>query len=259
MARKATPAVRTEPLTPTLLSRELGRDQHGYLGWTTTERQARIAPERAALLLCDVWDRHWCRGAEERLASLLPRMNEVAGALREKGALVVHAPSDTMPFYEDTPARRRVLDAKRAEPPEDAERDDPPLPVSAPGGGSDTDSDLADGGRIVWHRQHAAIEIHQERDAISDDGRELYSLYRERGIGTVVIMGVHTNMCILSRSFSIKQMVRWGFEVALVRDLTDAMYSPADPPYVSHAEGTQLVVEYIEKFWCPTLMSDELL
>lgn len=28
-------------------------------------------------------------------------------------------------------------------------------------------------------------------------------------------------------------------------DLTDAMYDPADPPYVDHADGTQLVISYI--------------
>ena len=40
---------------------------------------------------------------------------------------------------------------------------------------------------------------------------------------------MHTNMCILDRTFSIKQMVRWGVDIALVRDLTDAMYNPARP------------------------------
>jgi hypothetical protein len=47
--------------------------------------------------------------------------------------------------------------------------------------------------------------------------------------------------------------------IALIRDLTDALYNPASPPYVSHEEGTRLIVEYIEKFWCPTLASDDLL
>jgi hypothetical protein len=30
------------------------------------------------------------------------------------------------------------------------------------------------------------------------------------------------------------------------------MYNPEMPPYVSHEEGTRLVIEYIEKFWCLT-------
>jgi hypothetical protein len=40
--------------------------------------------------------------------------------------------------------------------------------------------------------------------------------------------------------------------------LTDAMYSPQDAPHVSHQQGTELVVEYIEKYWGPTALSDEL-
>ncbi len=66
-------------------------------------------------------------------------------------------------------------------------------------------------------------------------------------------------MCILKRSFAIKQMVRWGINVALVRDLTDALYNPAMRPYVSHTEGTRLVIEYIEKFWCPSVESTQLI
>ena len=110
-----------------------------------------------------------------------------------------------------------------------------------------------------WTRQHPAIEIDQSQDAISDQGRELHNLYRQRNINQLLIMGVHTNMCVLHRTFAIKAMVRWGLEIALIRDLTDTMYNPAEKPYVSHEEGTQLVIGFIEKFWCPTLTSDDLL
>ena len=71
-------------------------------------------------------------------------------------------------------------------------------------------------------------------------------------------MGVHTNMCMLNRPYGIKQMVRWGVSIALARDLTDAIYNPAMPPYVNHDEGTRLVVEYIEKFWCPTVAGGDV-
>ena len=66
-------------------------------------------------------------------------------------------------------------------------------------------------------------------------------------------------MCMLDRSFAIKALVRWGIDVILVRDLTDAMYNPARSPYVSHDEGTNLVIQYIEAFWCPSMTSEELL
>jgi nicotinamidase-related amidase len=243
-------------LTLRLRSRRLVTDGKGYTVWKTETAEKQVAAAETALVLCDVWDRHWCRGANERLARMLPRMNDLAKALREAGVLVVHAPSDTMEFYKDSPARKRVLASPSVEPPPLADHADPPLPVDASDQGCDTPPDKP---HKAWSRQHPAIEIDDGRDAVSDNGRELYNLYRARGIKHVLIMGVHTNMCVLHRSFAIKQMVRWGFDVALVRDLTDTMYSPARPPYVPHEEGTRLVVEFIEAFWCPTVTSGALL
>ena len=54
-------------------------------------------------------------------------------------------------------------------------------------------------------------------------------------------------------------MVRWEVSCILVRDLTDASYNPAMPPYVSHDEGTELVIQHIEQFWCPTIHSRDLM
>jgi hypothetical protein len=109
----------------------------------------------------------------------------------------------------------------------------------------------------AWTRQHPAIRI-AEDDGISDNGREVYNLLRQKGIENLLIMGVHTNMCVLGRSFAIRQMTKWGIHCILVRDLTDTMYNPAKRPFVKHEKGTELVVEHIEKYWCPTLDSGDL-
>ena len=37
------------------------------------------------------------------------------------------------------------------------------------------------------------------------------------------------------------------------------MYDPRDKPYVSHARGTELVIEHTERYWCPTIISRDLL
>ena len=71
-------------------------------------------------------------------------------------------------------------------------------------------------------------------------------------------MGVHTNMCVLNRTFAIKQMTKLGMHCVLVRDMTDAMYDPKQKPYVSHEQGTQLVIEHIEKYWCPSVLSADI-
>ena len=108
-----------------------------------------------------------------------------------------------------------------------------------------------------WTRQIETIEIASE-DAISDRGEEVYNLLEERGIHNIIVTGVHTNMCVLGRPFSIRQLTRVGKNVVLMRDLTDTMYSSRSRPYVSHFRGTDLVVEHIERYWCPTVVSTDL-
>jgi hypothetical protein len=44
-----------------------------------------------------------------------------------------------------------------------------------------------------------------------------------------------------------------------MRDMTDTMYNPQRSPYVSHFTGTDLILQHIEKYICPTITSDQLL
>jgi nicotinamidase-related amidase len=230
--------------------------------WEEVRRREALPAAESAILICDMWDQHWCRSASRRCEDLAQKMGPVLEAARNRGVQIIHAPSDTMEFYQDTPQRRRMLELPHAEPPPPASRvpgreiTEPPLPVDASDHGCD---DLPpDKPYKAWTRQHPAIRI-ADGDGISDRGAEVYNLLRARGIGHLLIMGVHTNMCVLGRSFAIRQMTRWGVPCLLVRDLTDSMYNPRMPPFVSHEEGTELIVQHIEKHWCPTTTSDELL
>ncbi len=234
----------------------LGKDEREHTVWQIEQTERMVPANRVAIIICDMWDSHWSRGAVEREAELIPPMNRVLTAARGHGAQIIHAPSETMDFYTDHPARRRILATPTVTPPTDLPHETPPLPVDASDQGSDTGETTT---YKAWGRQHPALLIDETRDLISDNGREIYSYLQQAAIEQVLIMGVHTNMCVLNRSFAIKQMVRWGVNIALVRDLTDTMYNPVMPPFVSHAEGTRLVVEYIEKFWCPSILSEALL
>jgi nicotinamidase-related amidase len=108
-----------------------------------------------------------------------------------------------------------------------------------------------------WTREHSAIDI-IGYDGVSDNGQEIYNFCKQEGIDKIVLMGVHTNICILNRGFGARQMTKLGFAVVLARDLTDAMYDPRTRPYVSHARGTELVIEHIETMWAPSIFSTDL-
>jgi len=223
--------------------------------WQEANVEVELNPRETAIIVCDMWDQHWCTGATRRVGILAEKMNPLFFRARARGIQIIHAPSDTMDFYRDYPQRRRMVEIEKIQPPQGLGLKDPPLPIDDSDGGCDTPTDTP---HKAWKSEHHAIEIAAE-DVISDNGLEIYSLLRHKGIKVVMICGVHTNMCVLGRSFAIRQMVNWGMRCILIRDLTDAMYDPKDRPYVSHKQGTELVIEHIEKYWCPSTTSADLM
>jgi nicotinamidase-related amidase len=226
-------------------------------------------PRQTALILCDMWDDHWCKSAARRVVELAGPLNETVKAARARGVFIIHAPSSVTRFYENTPQRRRARQAPFQATPaplSTAERwgtawcwPDPQREKELPIDDTDMGCDCAVKCTIreAWRRQIAAIEIAPE-DAITDHGQETWNLLAERGITNVILAGVHLNMCVLGRPFAIRQMVKMGKNVALLRDMTDTMYDPRMKPNVSHFAGTDLVVEHVEKFWCPSFTSTDL-
>ena len=252
-------------------SRVVAREEEGTGSKpTVVEKTVAWDPQKTALIICDMWDDHWCRGAAQRVIELAPVVNRFAHAARDRGVLVIHAPSTCVDFYKDTPQRKRAQAAPAAKAPvtlSQATRwgtkwcwPDPRRESELPIDDSDMGCDCTPQCEIrgPWTREIATIDI-LEPDAISDDGQEVYNLLAERGIDNVIICGVHLNMCVLGRSFAIRQMVQLGKNVLLVRDLTDTMYNSRMRPFVNHFRGTDLMVEHVERYWCPTITSKDLL
>ena len=229
----------------------------------TTQSPLSWQAEQTAIVVCDMWDKHWCPTATERVGQMASRMNEVVKAARAKGALIIHCPSDTLDFYKDTPQRKLAMAAAKVEttiPLQgwchlDPSVEGDTLPIDDSDGGCDCEEPVKN--YRAWSRQHPDIEI-ADQDAITDSAEAFY-LMKQRGIKNVVVMGVHTNMCVLGRPFSIRQMVQQGQNVVLMRDMTDTMYNPQMAPFVSHFTGTDLVVEHIEKYWCPSVLSTDFI
>jgi len=44
--------------------------------FTLTERKAEWDPKKTALIICDMWDDHWCKSAARRVTELAGPMNE---------------------------------------------------------------------------------------------------------------------------------------------------------------------------------------
>lgn len=246
---------------------------------TLTECDITWNARETAIIVCDMWDAHHCLNAVRRANELAPRMNHVLHAARDRGTLIIHAPSGCMEPYANRPGRHLAKSAPTANnlPGEIGQwctkipsEERGAYPVDQREGGEDDDlvehrqwhAYLASIGRnpkAPWTAQIAALDIDDAKDAISDSGVEIWNLLEQRGIKNVVLLGVHTNMCVLGRPFGLRQLAKNGKNVVLMRDMTDTMYDPTKWPYVSHFTGTDLIVEHIEKFVCPTVTSGDLL
>ncbi|MCH2129962.1 MAG: isochorismatase family protein [Pirellulaceae bacterium] len=243
-----------------------------------TRQAVNWSPQQTAVIICDMWDLHSCLNATRRGAEMVPRMNKFVANARARGVTIIHAPSSCMAAYDGHPARRNTESVPMAQDlPRDIKKwcyvipseEQGEYPIDQSDGGDDDEpaahaawaKKLADMGRNPkepWKSQVDALQI-QSGDFISDEGDRIWSILEHRNVSNVILVGVHTNMCVLGRPFGLRQMAKNGKNVVLVRDLTDTMYNPRMPPYVSHFSGTDFIVHHIEKFVCPTITSDQLL
>lgn len=246
------------------------------------ERRMRVETwpaKETAVIVCDVWDYHHCLNAVRRLEEFVPRLDVVLKKAREQGATIIHSPSDCMDAYVDHPARKRVRDLPlSAKLPPDIQHwcsripaeEKAAYPIDQSDGGEDDDPQehaewaaklkaLGRNPNMPWKKQSPLITIDDKRDYISDRGDEVWSVLEAKGIKRVILTGVHTNMCVLGRPFGLRQMVRGGKQVVLMRDMSDCMYNPARWPYVDHFTGNDLVTAHVERYVCPTITSDQLL
>jgi nicotinamidase-related amidase len=227
---------------------------HANGPWVEAQFESALVPAKTAIIITDMWDQHWCKGATHRVGLIAQKMEPLLSLARGAGILIIHAPSETMEFYTDAPGRLLAENAPHSLPPPELTFSDAPLPIDDSDEGCDTPGDKP---HKAWSRETEALTI-APGDVISDQGQEIYNVLQQHHIDTVLFMGVHANMCILNRSFGVRQLSKWGLRCVLVRDLTDAMYNPASRPFVSHAAGTEMVIEHIEKYWAPTTTSSAL-
>ena len=138
-----------------------------------------------AIVICDMWNNHYCRNAARRVAEMAPRMNEVITKARKQGVLIIHSPSGCMDQYEDTPQRKLAQAAPKFETKtplkgwcylDDEHEAAMPVAIGQPG---DDDGVIRPRVRF-FERQITTLKI-GEGDAITDSAEAFY-LMKQRGI-----------------------------------------------------------------------------
>src|SRR5258708_37661163 len=114
---------------------------HATGPWVEAHFDENIAPAKTAIIITDMWDQHWCKGATHRVGLIAQKMEPLLEQARSAGILIIHAPSDTMDFYAQAPGRLLAKSAAPATPPPPLTIADAPLPIDDSDEGCDTPGD----------------------------------------------------------------------------------------------------------------------
>ena len=107
--------LRAESSSPVLVTiHKRLREETANRTYAVREKTEQWDMSQTAVIVCDMWDAHHCLNAVRRAEEMAPRMNQVLESARNRGVLIVHAPSSCMESYKDHPARRRAQEAPRA-------------------------------------------------------------------------------------------------------------------------------------------------
>src|SRR5436309_14028118 len=78
LLRSISVSVAAEPAKPLALhARSRLETAQGSGEWQVAEKVQHWDPKKTAIVICDMWDQHWCKGATTRVAEMAPRMNQV--------------------------------------------------------------------------------------------------------------------------------------------------------------------------------------
>jgi len=225
-----------------------------------------IPLSQAALVLVDVWDRHYIKDPEERAEKIIQeRIRPLLAVCRRAGLQIIHAPSPSQ-----ARANPAWVGARQAK--------------ALPGGKI---RKAAAGGEQVWpprafrgksgpYKKYArpleprakdraemlkGLAMHPDVQAegsevVVANGEELHQYCKQKGIMFLFYLGFNTNACVLLRDYGTIEMSKRGYEILIVRDCTTGMES-----FETHDElwQTRGAILFLEMFGKYSVSSEQLI
>jgi len=223
---------------------------YAQLDWT-------VPMEQTALVLVDVWDRHYLKDAAARAEAIIDqRFVPLLAGCRSAGLKIFHAPSP--PQAQRHPnwigAGRKLQKSVVAS-------DWPPAEFRSKSGHFAAYARPAEPREPELAQLRSELQIHQKvlpvgSEPVVATGDELHDLCRQAGILFLFFAGFNTNACILVRDYGTLAMSQRGYEVILLRDCTTGMESRETLPNLGQTNGAILLLEMFGQY---SATSDELL
>lgn len=215
-----------------------------------------IPLSQAAIVLVDVWDRHYLKDTQARSEIVInEHLVPLLSQCRRAGMTIIHAPSAPQALQHPSWVGAGVRSMPTTE------HDDWPPPEFRGKSGVFEQFRRPDEPREPELAQlRAKLKIHPKVLPIKGEpavatGEELHQFCKQSGILFLFFAGFNTNACVLTRDYGTLAMSRRGYEVILIRDCTTGMESRQSQPAMSQ---TASAILFLEMFGQYSVTSDEL-
>lgn len=215
----------------------------------------KIPISQCALVLVDVWQRHYIREPEERAEKIIEEnLAPLMKACRAKGLKIIHAPAPEAarlhPNWINLPVEKKAAANTGEWPPRQFRH------LS----GEFSQYRRPTEPREAERQSLPPLRIHPKAEPVPGEpvvatGDELHQYCKKEGILFLLFAGFNTNACILSRDYGTIEMSKRGYQVILVRDCTTGMESAESQATLAQTNGAILQLEMFGQY---SVTSDEI-
>lgn len=217
-----------------------------------------IPISQAAMVLVDVWNRHYLKDTEVRAKAIVQeKIVPLLSACREAGLQIIHAPSPSL--AKQHPAWVGL--SKDDNTSVGRQEDWPPAEFRSKSGIYKPYARPVEPRGEERAKHVAALEMHPQVQPEGDDvviatGEELHQYCKQKGVLFLFYLGFNTNACILLRDYGTLRMHERGYEIIIVRDCGTGMESFETHDQLWQTRGAILFLEMFGKY---SISSEDLI
>ena len=207
-----------------------------------------------AILVIGMWSSHQCLVTDKKLQELSPKVDLFLKKARTNNMKVIFGSSSLtkLPKYKSLRDNMKNIPFANLV---DKGLNFPPIPFNDSDDGiNERNPDFKRGDVDM----NPLIEI-SNTDSMTDNSKELLNYLYHHKIKLCLIVGVHTNMCVLDRPYGMKNIARYGFPMAIVRDLADPMIKPDGIIIKDRDVALEKIIHYVEQYFAPSIDSRDIM
>jgi nicotinamidase-related amidase len=216
----------------------------------------KIPVSQTALVLVDVWQRHYIKDTEARAEMIInSRLLPLLASLRKTGVRIIHAPSPEVAVTSSNWVRIQTREQVFPAP------DEWPPAEFLSSTGQYKPFAMPDEPMEEVRLKMAPLTFHPKvlpltGEPVIANGEELHQYCKKNKILFLLYAGFNTNACIINRNYGTIRMRDRGYRIILIRDCTTGMESKETQPTMAQTNGT---IRNLEMFACFTVASNDLI